>query len=154
MRVADIPREKGTIVIQISKNDSVADAAAWMRRKDVGSLVVSNSEGVPIGVVSERDIVRIMGTQSMEPMHVSVGDIVSPNFVSCTKETPTKKLLEIMTAKKVRHVPVIENGKLCGIVSIGDVVKHHLENTRLEVGALRDRAGLPETHYGSGGALF
>ncbi len=136
MRISQVLANKGVEVATISKAASVADAVYQLARYDVGALVVSDDGQHIDGIVSERDIVRRMGEVGGEIARETVGSIMSLGVHVCTPEDDTEELMTTMTERRVRHVPVVVEGLLVGIVSIGDVVKARmmeLERDRKEL---------------------
>lgn len=140
MQVRDILAAKGQRVVTIRPDATIATAVHRLALERVGALVVSE-DGITIaGILSERDIVQglaedggaIMGTDRR------VSDLMTKNVTTCSPDDKIKTLMAEMTRRRFRHLPVLENGRLAGIVSIGDVVKSRLEEMELETLVLRD----------------
>jgi CBS domain-containing protein len=136
MLVSNLLEEKGSVVATIGPEATVADVVAELTRHRIGALVVS-ADGVHIeGIVSERDIVRHLGGLGSDPMSDPVTAIMSRSVRTCTAADDVQTLMNLMTDYRIRHVPVVDGGRLQGIVSIGDVVKsrvRELEKDRDEL---------------------
>jgi CBS domain-containing protein len=136
MLVVNLLEQKGDGVATVPSTSSVATVVAELARHRVGALVVS-PEGRSIeGIVSERDIVRRLSELRMALLSEPVSSIMSTNVQTCAPEDDVATIMTLMTEQRIRHVPVVENGELCGIVSIGDVVKSRigeLEKDRSEL---------------------
>jgi CBS domain-containing protein len=137
MTVESILKQKGTDVTTIAPEASIKNAADWLRAKNVGALLVMGGDAI-IGIISERDIVRAFSQygESLASMHVK--DIMVHPLVTLKPEDSLDHAMRLMTHYHVRHLPVIFTGKLAGIISIGDVVKHRLDDLQLEANVLRD----------------
>ncbi|HUY63245.1 MAG TPA: CBS domain-containing protein [Acidimicrobiales bacterium] len=136
MHISSLLEQKGTAVVTISGDATVAEAVAELGRHGIGAIVVS-SDGVHIeGIVSERDVVRGLSARQAAVLDEAVHTIMTATVVTCTPEDDIESLMTTMTNYRVRHVPVVRGGELCGIVSIGDVVKSRigeLEKDRQEL---------------------
>lgn len=135
--VEEILRRKGRDVATIGRDATAAEAVAALRQWGVGALVVSSGDGAVDGIVSERDLVRalVAGPSVLDhPVH----QFMSTDVVTCTHDTSTEELMAIMTDRRIRHVPVVDGGRLAGIVSIGDVVKVRVNELEAENGQLVD----------------
>ena len=136
MLISQIIAGKGPFVATISENATVADAVAELHHHGVGALVVSSDGSHIDGIVSERDVVRWLNNQRKASMDEPVVSIMSSKVFTCTPEDDTESLMAVMTDRRIRHVPVIRDGTLFGIVSIGDIVKStidELEKDRKEL---------------------
>jgi len=131
MRIADILRSKGPAVATVTETTTVAALLTELEVRNIGAMVVIGPGGV-VGIVSERDVVRKLHEDGPELLGRSVGDIMSVAVVTCRPEDPIDDLAALMTNNRVRHVPVLDNGQLVGIVSIGDVVKFRMEELQSE----------------------
>lgn len=126
MHVSNLLTAKGSSVATIAPDARVADAVDDLRRHGIGALVVS-SDGQHIeGIVSERDIVRALGGRAATLMEEPVSSIMSTTVTTCSPDDEIEWLMSTMTERRIRHVPVVGGGVLCGIVSIGDVVKNRI----------------------------
>ena len=137
MIVDSILHQKGTDVVTIAPDASIKRAADWLHAKNIGALVVTSGETI-LGLVSEREIVHALSRygESVASMHVK--DIMRHGAVTVTPDDSLLRVTALMTRHRVRHMPVLRDGKLAGIISIGDVVKHRLDDLELEANVLRD----------------
>ena len=137
MDVESILQRKGTEVTTIAPEASIKRAADWLRAKNVGALVVTSNDAI-LGIISERDIVRAISQYGESVTSMQVKDIMTHGLITASPENDLTHLMRLMTRHRVRHMPVLRNGKLAGIISIGDVVKHRLDDLELEASVLRD----------------
>jgi CBS domain-containing protein len=137
MFVSDILGTKGGLVYTISPATSVAQAAAQLSTRRIGSLVVVDKHGDVAGIVSERDIVRALAQFGDLALDRDVGEIMTRDVVTCDPDDSIDAIMAAMTRGRFRHVPVVKHGELYGLVSIGDVVKARLEEQAHETEALR-----------------
>jgi CBS domain-containing protein len=137
MNVEYILRQKGTEVATIPPEASIKRAADWLRAKNLGALVVTGNDAI-LGIISERDIVRAFSEYGEPVASMQVKDIMTQGFIAASLGDDLTHLMHLMTRHRVRHMPVLRNGKLAGIVSIGDVVKCRLNDLELEANVLRD----------------
>ncbi len=138
MKVEDILRNKGSVVETIRPDAKVLMAVHRMRMQNVGALVVSRDGERVDGVLSERDIVRGLTNHGADLVEMSVVAVMSRSVPTCAPGDSLTSVMSQMTRTRNRHVPVVDDGRLCGIVSVGDVVKHRLEEMELETSVLRD----------------
>ncbi|TPG37468.1 CBS domain-containing protein [Mycolicibacterium hodleri] len=131
MRIADVLRNKGAGVLTVAPDTLVSDLLSGLVTRNVGAMVVVGSEGL-IGIVSERDVVRMLHEHGAGALGRPVVDIMTSEVVTCSPNDTVDSLSGLMTTHRVRHVPVVENGQLAGIVSIGDVVKTRMEALQAE----------------------
>lgn len=131
MLVDQILESKGRDVTTVTPDASIADAVALLNEHNVGALVVSAGDGAVDGIVSERDIVRALG-QSPDVLDRRVSELMVRDVATCHGRANTEDLMNTMTAGRFRHVPIVEDGRLCGIVSIGDVVKARIDELATE----------------------
>jgi CBS domain-containing protein len=139
MMIKTILKNKGEAVITIGVFESVRDAMGTMVQHKVGALVLKNGAEV-IGVVSERDILQAIADRGAAILSAPVGHIVTGPVVAVSPEETTKRVMHLMTHSRIRHLPAMENGRLIGIVSVGDIVKYRLEELEMESNVLRDLA--------------
>ncbi len=126
MLVSKLLSDKGTDVATIGGGATVSEAVAELNRKGIGALVVS-ADGKHIeGIVSERDVVRNLDDRHESVLGATVASIMSTTVFTCTPDDEVVSLMSIMTENRIRHVPVVLEGVLCGLVSIGDVVKSRI----------------------------
>lgn len=131
MRIADILRSKGSEVATVTETTTVSGLLTELVVHNIGAMVVVGADGV-LGMVSERDVVRKLHEHGPELLRHEVKDIMSSVVVSCTPDDHIDDLSALMTNNRVRHVPVLHDGRLVGIVSIGDVVKNRMEELQAE----------------------
>jgi CBS domain-containing protein len=138
MQVAEILRRKGGEVATVAPDATVATAVELLRERGVGALVVSD-DGVTIaGILSERDIVRALGGPRRTLLDQPVRSIMTADVFTCAPGDRVDQLMELMTNRRIRHLPVEVEGKLRGIISIGDVVKSRLTQLEAETRAMED----------------
>ncbi|MGH3553282.1 MAG: CBS domain-containing protein [Mycobacterium sp.] len=131
MRIADVLRNKGAAVTTINPDATVAELLAGLAEHNIGAMVVVGPDGV-IGIVSERDVVRQLHKHGPSVLARPISKIMTAVVGTCTKADTVDAISVLMTENRVRHVPVVENGRLVGIVSIGDVVKTRIEQLEAE----------------------
>ncbi len=130
MFVSQILGQKGADVATVTTTASVAEAVAALRDYGVGALVVSDDGETIAGIISERDVVRALAASGASMLDTPVADVMTAGVFTCDRRTTVDHLMALMTEQRIRHVPVVEDGVLAGIISIGDVVKsrvHELE---------------------------
>jgi len=137
MSVQAILYNKGGNVVTISPKASVKAAADKLNEKKIAALVVTEGDSI-LGIVSEREIVRAYSRHGAAIDGMSVRDIADTNAITISPDDSLKRAMALMTSGRKRHLPVTREGKLAGIVSLGDVVKHRLEDLELETNVLRD----------------
>ena len=138
MSVERILADKGRDVVTVGSDLTIAEAAEILARRRIGATVVIDDSGSVIGIFTERDLVRAVGERGAAALAESVADRMTRNVVSCRRNSGIDEIMGLMTSGKFRHVPVIEGGRLDGIVSIGDVVKHRLASIEAEHAAMRE----------------
>ena len=131
MRIADVLRGKGGAVVTINPDATVAELLAGLADHNIGAMVVVGSDGVK-GIVSERDVVRQLHVHGAAVLSLPVEKIMTSVVSTAGKSDTVDSLTLLMTENRVRHVPVLEDGKLIGIVSIGDVVKTRMQELEIE----------------------
>jgi CBS domain-containing protein len=140
MRVADILRGKGTGVMTVRRTETIGGLAQRLRLAGVGAMIVS-SDGESIdGIISERDIAYALPAYGPELHELHVSDLMNTAVITCSPEDAIASVAKVMTQRRIRHVPVIDRGRLVGVISIGDVLKHRLSEIELEASVLRDLA--------------
>ncbi|TVR95723.1 MAG: CBS domain-containing protein [Rhodospirillales bacterium] len=137
MFVSDILKVKGSDVVSISSDEPVAAAIAVLCEKRIGALLVLDSHDRILGILSERDLVRAMNGFHDAVFSKRVGELMTHRVVTCSPKDPVAAIMGMMTAQRFRHVPVMDEGRVVGIISIGDVVKSRIEEAQAEVEALR-----------------
>jgi CBS domain-containing protein len=125
-------------VISINENDSVYDAIKVLSEQKIGALPVLNNQKKLSGMLSERDIIqKVSLNKTIDLSHTQIKSIMTTKIITCNQDTESNVLMTIMTNNKIRHIPIIKQGSLIGIVSIGDVVKRLLEKFNLENAELK-----------------
>ncbi|UJW86798.1 CBS domain-containing protein [Devosia sp. SL43] len=138
MLVDTILQTKGVLVHTLPESGSLGDAVALLNRHNIGAVVITDTGGTIVGILSERDIVRRLGTDPATALALRIGDCMTRGVVTCTRQTPIADVMERMTRHRIRHMPVAEGDQLIGIVSIGDVVKLKIEQAEHEAEVLRE----------------
>ncbi len=138
MYVAEILRAKGADVITIVETETIEAAAKVLRERKFGSLVVRDRTGKLAGIITERDIIRAVADKGASGLTYKVEDFMTREVRTCKTTASIKDVMELMALRRVRHVPVLEDGLLKGMVSSTDVVKFRLEERAAEVAVLRD----------------
>jgi CBS domain-containing protein len=126
MRIADVLKNKATGVTTVSPEATITELLALLADKNVGAVPVVEGERL-VGIVSERDIVRRLAAHGGELLDASVTDIMTTNVTTCSPGDAVADLARVMTERRFRHLPVVVDGKVAGIVSIGDLVKARID---------------------------
>lgn len=132
-KVSDVLRHKGDRVVTVMPQQPVAAAVQLLTKNRIGAAPVVDEQGQIVGIVSERDIIRGMAENAGALLALPVGQLMTREVKTCIPEDRLIDLMQVMTRQRIRHLPVVHNGALCGIVSIGDVVKQRLEEIQSEV---------------------
>jgi CBS domain-containing protein len=138
MTVSIILAAKGRDVVSVEPNATLSSAVALLAEKRIGALVVLGVDRRIVGILSERDIVRALAEHGTDTLGAPVSQVMTRKVSTCTESETIPSIMERMTAGKFRHVPVIDQGRLAGIISIGDVVKHRLQQMERDSEAMRD----------------
>src|SRR5215831_15657881 len=138
MNVAAILRQKGRAVTAVQPDISLQEVANKLAAKRIGAVVVVGEGGEVRGIVSERDIIRALATDGTGALAQPVTETMTRQVVTCQETDTLDELMAMMTARRFRHLPVVMDGALVGIVSIGDVVKHHVAEVEMEATAMRE----------------
>lgn len=138
MQVENILQSKGMTVHTVLAHAPIAEAVRVLNEHRIGAVVVLSDSGEVAGIISERDIVRHLGDDAAALLRRSVREVMTARVITCGRDTIIAQLMEQMTTHRIRHIPVVEDGELVGIVSIGDVVKRKIEETEQEALALRE----------------
>lgn len=137
MLVHQILKEKSNdTVVTVKPGTSLVDVVALLSKKRIGAVIVSADGQKANGIVSERDIVRELGIRGQGCLNDTVDNIMTAKLITCTRDDSAVGVLEKMTAGRFRHMPVVEGGKMMGLISIGDVVKARLSELSMEKDAL------------------
>ncbi|MEI6986890.1 MAG: CBS domain-containing protein [Rhodospirillaceae bacterium] len=138
MNVAEILRAKGAGAITIVQTETILDAAKILRDKKFGSLVVRDRKGKLSGIITERDIIRGIADMGAAGLTLKVEDLMTREVKTCKSSDSIAEVMSLMALRRVRHIPVVENGDLLGMISSTDVVKYRLVEKANEVEVLRD----------------
>lgn len=137
MIVRNILDRKGGEVLLAARDATITDTVATMCEKGVGSALVLGDDGLPAGILTERDVMRQFAKHGADLGGLRVGDVMSAPVRTVGPDATVDSVMQLMTRHRFRHVPIVHDGKLVGIVSIGDVVKTRLEETEFEAESLR-----------------
>ena len=137
MNIGQILKTKALGVATARPEDSIEDIATRLARRKIGAVIIVGESGKVAGIISERDIIRLIADHGAKALGMHASEGMTREVVSCTKTSTLEEIMEAMTNGRFRHLPVIEDGALVGIISIGDVVKHHTAEVELEVTAMR-----------------
>ena len=138
MTVKAILSKKGTEVLTIEPTKNLAAAASLLAEHAIGALVVTGADRRIVGIVSERDIVQELAVRGAAALERPLSEVMTRKVMTCSQSDTISSVMERMTEGKFRHLPVVEQSRLIGIVSIGDIVKHRLQEMEREQSALRD----------------
>jgi CBS domain-containing protein len=137
MNVAAILKLKGSGVVTTTKDKSLLDIAKLLARHGIGCIVIEGDDGKVAGIVSERDLTRAIGQAGPGVLKEPVSDFMTKTVVTARKADPIDRVMSEMTVHRFRHMPVVEGGQLIGLVSIGDLVKIHVEDAEFGAAAMR-----------------
>jgi CBS domain-containing protein len=138
MTVKEILSHKGVDVVTADPHVSIADAVKLLAARRIGAVVVTGADRRIVGILSERDIVRALADKGSDALAAPVAEVMTRKVDTCSLNQTVSELMEQMTSGKFRHVPVVEQGRLAGIISIGDVVKSRVQEMEQESAALKD----------------
>ncbi len=138
MIVEHILAAKGHEVVTIEPERTLLETARLLDEKRIGAIVVSDADHPVLGIISERDIARAVAQRGAAVLDEPVSQHMTAKLFTCTRSCTVSDLMELMTDRKVRHVPIVERGRLSGIISIGDVVKHRLAELEAEERLMHD----------------
>ncbi len=141
MKVQAMLDAKGSEVATTRPDATIATAIDILKLKKIGALVVTDSGGDLAGIISERDIVRGLVDHGGDLLKMPVAELMTRAVKTCNPDHNTDHVMAEMTRSRIRHLPVLDGGRLCGIISIGDVVKNRLEELEAETSVLRDYIG-------------
>lgn len=137
MNASRILDDKGREVVTLSADASLLDAAGLLTQHRIGATVVADSDGLPQGVFSERDLARALAQSGAMVLSEPVSSVMTRDLITATESASVDSLMSIMTEKRVRHVLIMDGPKLSGIVSIGDVVKRKIAQAEAEAESLK-----------------
>ena len=138
MTVKAILSRKGNDVVTAEPSATLAEAVRILAARRIGALVVTGADRRIVGILSERDVVRVLGEKGPSALDSPIAEVMTRKVTTCGMSDTVSELMEGMTEGKFRHVPVVDQGRLAGIVSIGDVVKWRVHEMEDESAALRD----------------
>jgi len=138
MKVSDILKGKGTRILTIKPKETVSTFVKRVKLEKVGAMVVSTDGTTVEGLITERDVVHGLATHGAGLLAKEVREVMSQRVLTCAPSDSIKDVMVKMTQGRTRHLPVMDGGRLAGIISIGDVVKSRLDNAELEANVLRD----------------
>jgi len=138
MTVKTILAAKGGNVVSIEPTATLASAVKTLAERKIGALLVLGPDRRLVGILSERDIVRVLAERGADALREPLAQVMTRKVVTCSQSETIGGIMEQMTVGKFRHVPVVEQDQVVGVVSIGDVVKHRLQEMEQESAALRD----------------
>lgn len=138
MYVSDILESKGRAVVTVSPDQTLAETAKLLSEKRIGAALVSDGETRIAGMISERDIVREIARDGAAALDRKVAEVMTRKVVTCRPDHTVEEVMKVMTVNRFRHLPVVEEDRIVGIVTIGDVVKSRLEESEAETRVLRD----------------
>ena len=136
MNVAAVLKEKGSEVVAVTSATSVTDIARVIASRKIGAVVVCDDDGL-VGIVSERDVVKAISAQGEVALRLTASDIMTRDVTTATLLTTIDEAMAMMNAGYFRHLPVVQNGKMVGIISVRDVVRAHIEIKAQEVDSLK-----------------
>jgi len=137
MKVENALAAKGRKVATVNPSATLATVAQRLRLEGIGALVVLEGDKLA-GMISERDVVHAFAAHRGEAAEIKVAEVMTHNVITCQPEDSLTRVLALMTRHRVRHLPVLRGGQLAGLISIGDAVKHRLDELELEASVLRD----------------
>ena len=139
MLVSEVLKKKSSSIFTVSPDVRVAEAISMFMEKKIGAIVICGPGGELVGIVTERDVLHSQASIGAATLELNVEKIMSP-VQTCKPDDNVKNVLHLMTYRHVRHVPVVVDGELKGMISIGDIVKNQLDEAQLEIDTLRDFA--------------
>jgi CBS domain-containing protein len=137
MNVESILKRKGREVVTIAQHASIQQAAEKMAKRNIGALVVTQGDKV-LGIVTTRDIAHALAESGWHLVDLRIADVMHADIVTVDPDDNIRQVMELMTRRRVTHMPVFRSGRLAGLVSIGDIVKYRVEELELETSVLRD----------------
>ena len=138
--VADILRTKGATVKTVSAGASALVVAQRLRQERIGAMIVTNDGSSIEGIISERDLASGLATYAGNLPNVAVSELMTKEVITCSPRDSVSEVAKVMTQRRIRHLPVKDSHQLVGIITIGDVLKHRLDEMQLEANVLRDYA--------------
>lgn len=140
MKVSNVLEVKGNDVFTVRPEETIDTLSHRLRALRVGAIVVSRDGNTVDGIISERDVTYGLAEYGAQVLNKKVADLMTKSVVTCSRESTIADLMKLMTHRRIRHLPVVEDGKLVGVISIGDIVRHRLTEMQLEADVMRDYA--------------
>lgn len=138
MTVREILSRKGSDVVTADPNATLSDAVQLLAARRIGAVVITGADRRIVGILSERDIVRTLAEKGAQALEQPIAEVMTRKVITCGVGDTVPEIMERMTVGKFRHVPVVEQGRLTGIISIGDVVKSRVHQMEQESAALQE----------------
>jgi CBS domain-containing protein len=135
--LSKILKNKGSDVVSVAPNDTVLAVSRVLTERGIGAALVRDAAGALLGIISERDIVRGMANQGQGTTQLPAEKLMTRDLVTVTPQTRVTEAMELITQRRIRHLPVLENGRLVGLVSIGDLVKLRIDEAEHEAAELK-----------------
>ena len=136
-KVSDVLKHKGYRVVTVAPLQSVASVVDLLTQNRIGAAPVTDADGRLVGIISERDVIRGLSEHREAVLTMAAEQLMTREVMTCAPGSSIVELMEVMTNQRIRHLPVVQNGALAGIVSIGDVVKQRLAEAQFELDELR-----------------
>ncbi|MFZ2101024.1 MAG: CBS domain-containing protein [Oricola sp.] len=140
MKVSNVLDLKGNDVFTVRPEETVNMLSHRLRTLRIGAIIVSSDGSAVEGIVSERDVAYGLAEHGADLLKMKVSDLMTRSVVTCSRESTLAELMKLMTQRRIRHLPVVEGGRLVGVISIGDIVKHRLAEMQIEADVMRDYA--------------
>lgn len=140
MKVAEVLEQEGQEAITVRPTETIVTFAHRLHMAGIGAMAVQGDDGKLIGMISEGDVIRGIAEHGTRALRMTVSDLMSWRVVACTPQDNIARIAQVMTDNRIRHLPVINGGKLTGLINVSDVVKIRLEKMSLKVRLLRDTA--------------
>ena len=137
MHVAAVLKRKGNRIVSATPEDSVAAVTRLLTEHRIGAVLVIDEDGQPVGILSERDVVRAVARDGAGALDRPAADLMTRELITGTPTDTVADMMAVMTQRRIRHVPIVESGRVVGVISIGDVVKARIDDAELEVESLR-----------------
>lgn len=137
MHVAAVLKRKGNRIVSAAPGDSVAAVTRLLTEHRIGAVLVMDDDGQPVGILSERDVVRAVARDGADALDRPAADLMTRELITGTPTDTVADMMAVMTQRRIRHVPIVESGQVIGVISIGDVVKARIDDAELEVESLR-----------------
>ncbi|MEP2944019.1 MAG: CBS domain-containing protein [Hyphomicrobiales bacterium] len=137
MKLSQLLDKKGRKTLTVDANETLSSVFSVLAQNKIGALVVCNAKGEVVGIISERDLVKAIAKDGERTLSWPVESCMTTDVITCSENDTVNDVMEKMTAGRFRHMPVVENNKLSGVISIGDVVKNRIEEVEREAADIR-----------------